>query len=106
MLAIFLGAFGAHKFYLGERASGVISLLLCWTLVPWIIALFEATQLFSMSQVSFNLQYNIEEVLKRLPPEPENVIAETSVFSMEITDDPEDFIDDLSGPEAAGSRKD
>jgi TM2 domain-containing membrane protein YozV len=105
ILAITLGLFGAHKFYLGENAAGVISILFCWTFLPWLVALFEATQLASMSQVTFNLQYNVEKVLERMPPLVESNKNDNAVFSMEITDDPEDFIDDLSGTETAGSRR-
>lgn len=102
LLAILLGAVGVHKFYLGERAAGIQSILLCWTILPWMFALYEAIQLATMSDVSFNLQYNIEEVLNRLPAEPAIASAESGLFSMEITDDPDDFIDDLSGAETPG----
>ncbi len=42
VLAIFLGAFGAHKFYLGQPVLGVLYLLFCWTFIPGIIAIIEA----------------------------------------------------------------
>ncbi len=41
LLAIFLGGFGAHQFYLGRPGLGVLYLLFCWTLIPSIIALIE-----------------------------------------------------------------
>src|SRR5690554_3028666 len=31
LLAIFLGAFGIHKFYLGRTGMGILYLLFCWT---------------------------------------------------------------------------
>ena len=40
LLAIFLGGFGVHKFYLGKW-NGIFYLLLCWTYVPVIIAFIE-----------------------------------------------------------------
>jgi hypothetical protein len=34
LLALFLGGFGIHKFYLGRTGMGILYLLLCWTFVP------------------------------------------------------------------------
>ena len=41
LLALFLGAFGAHHFYLGKTGLGVLYLLFFWTSIPWIVALVE-----------------------------------------------------------------
>ncbi len=41
LLALFLGGFGAHHFYLKRIGLGVVYLLFCWTLIPGIIALVE-----------------------------------------------------------------
>lgn len=41
LLAIFLGSFGIHKFYLGDNAQGVIYLVFFWTAIPGIIGLIE-----------------------------------------------------------------
>ena len=37
MLAILVGAFGAHKFYLGKNGQGILYLLFFWTAIPAII---------------------------------------------------------------------
>jgi len=50
ILALFLGGFGAHKFYLGESGIGVLYLVFCWTGIPSIVAFFETF----MSVVSTN----------------------------------------------------
>lgn len=42
LLCLLLGGFGAHYFYFGRHRDGVVRLLLCWTLIPAIMALFEA----------------------------------------------------------------
>lgn len=42
LLAIFLGGYGAHMFYLEKFRQGMIRLLFCWTLIPAIVALIEA----------------------------------------------------------------
>ena len=44
-LCLFLGGFGAHRFYLGEIPQGVFYAVFFWTFIPAIVALFE---LFSM----------------------------------------------------------
>ncbi|WP_322746659.1 NINE protein [Bacteroidetes bacterium endosymbiont of Geopemphigus sp.] len=37
---MFLGGFGAHKFYLGCSKIGVLYLIFCWSLILGIIAFF------------------------------------------------------------------
>jgi TM2 domain-containing membrane protein YozV len=99
ILAAVLGGFGAHKFYLGEKVPGLIYLACCWTLVPVVIGWFEALNYSQMSRVTFNLMYNIEEVLRRLPVENEDELQplHNEVFSMEIADgEPEDLVDQFS----------
>lgn len=41
ILAILLGAFGIHKFYLGRWGWGIIYLVFCWTYIPAIIGFIE-----------------------------------------------------------------
>ena len=42
LLAIFLGGFGAHHFYLHRTGLGILYFAFCWTLIPAIVALIEA----------------------------------------------------------------
>ena len=41
LLALFLGGFGIHKFYMGETGAGVLYLIFSWTGIPWIIGFIE-----------------------------------------------------------------
>lgn len=41
LLAIFLGGFGVHKFYLGNITMGIIYLVLSFTGITWLIGLVE-----------------------------------------------------------------
>jgi TM2 domain-containing membrane protein YozV len=41
LLAIFLGSFGIHKFYLGDTTMGVTYLIFFWTAIPGIIGFIE-----------------------------------------------------------------
>lgn len=41
LLALFLGGFGAHHFYMGKTGLGILYLVFCWTFIPAIIALIE-----------------------------------------------------------------
>lgn len=41
VLAILLGSFGVHKFYLGKIGAGIFYILLSWTWIPTIIGLIE-----------------------------------------------------------------
>lgn len=57
LLALILGGFGAHKFYLGQSGLGVAYLLFFWTFIPAIIALIEGLVLLSMSEEDFQKKY-------------------------------------------------
>ena len=41
-LCLTLGAFGAHEFYMGRLRSAALRLLFCWTVIPALLALFDA----------------------------------------------------------------
>jgi len=57
LFAIFLGGFGAHKFYLGQVGLGIVYLLFCWTFIPGIIAFIEFIILLTMSDDTFNSKF-------------------------------------------------
>lgn len=58
LLAIFLGSFGIHKFYLGQNIAGVIYFLFSWTFIPGIVAFFEFLGFIFMSDAAFDARYN------------------------------------------------
>jgi TM2 domain-containing membrane protein YozV len=58
LLALFLGGFGAHHFYLGHAGRGILYLLFAWTLIPAVIAFIEALVFFFSSDASFDAKYN------------------------------------------------
>jgi len=58
LFAIFLGGFGAHKFYLGKTIQGVFYLFLFWTFLPFIIGFIEGLNYLSMSEEVFDDKYN------------------------------------------------
>lgn len=51
ILALCLGGVGAHKLYLGERKAALVRLLLCWTLVPAVIALVDFVRLLQRPEL-------------------------------------------------------
>ena len=57
ILALFLGGFGVHKFYLGRIAAGVFYLLFFWTLIPAIISFVEMIIYITMSDEAFAEKY-------------------------------------------------
>jgi TM2 domain-containing membrane protein YozV len=57
LFALLLGGIGAHKFYLGRVAAGVLYILFCWTLIPAFIAFIEALLLFGMSDAEFSKKF-------------------------------------------------
>jgi len=60
LLAIFLGGFGLHWFYLDRSGLGIVHLLLCWTPFPWISGLISAIVFLSMNESIFHEKYNID----------------------------------------------
>ena len=57
ILALVVGGFGIHHFYLGKTLRGVIYLLLCWTFIPAIVAFIEGIIFLTMSDESFEAKY-------------------------------------------------
>lgn len=60
LLALILGSFGLHKFYLGRIVWGIIYLLFFWTFIPTFISVIEGIVYLSMSEKNFNKKYNTE----------------------------------------------
>ena len=56
-LAIFLGSFGAHKFYQGKTIQGIFYFLLSWTTLPMWISLVEGIRYLFMPVEDFYEQY-------------------------------------------------
>ncbi len=57
VLAIFLGGFGAHKFYLGKWKNGLLYLIFCWTMIPGLVGLVEGLRYLFMKNENFYNQY-------------------------------------------------
>ncbi len=59
ILAILLGLFGVHKFYLGSIGLGIVYVLFCWTGIPAVIGLIEGIIYLTMTDDNFNRKYNM-----------------------------------------------
>lgn len=57
LLALFLGGFGIHKFYLNKPFQGILYLFFCWTFIPVAISLFEVLNYLVMGEKTFNKIY-------------------------------------------------
>jgi len=57
ILAILLGDFGIHKFYLGKIGQGIVYLIFCWTGIPAIIGLVEGILYMLMKDEEFAQKY-------------------------------------------------
>lgn len=65
ILALFLGGFGVHRFYLNQTGLGVFYLLFCWFPVMWIVGLIDAISFFSMDDEAFDRKYNYDPSTNR-----------------------------------------
>lgn len=61
ILALLLGLFGIHKFYLKETGKGILYLLFCWTAIPCFLGIYDAIKLFTMSDNKFIEKYNADK---------------------------------------------
>lgn len=52
-LALLLGSFGAHKFYMGKMAIGALYLVFCWTYIPGLIGWIEGITYLHKSDESW-----------------------------------------------------
>jgi TM2 domain-containing membrane protein YozV len=57
ILALIVGGFGIHHFYLGNTVRGVIYLLFCWTFIPAIVSFIEGIMMLTMSDDAFAAKY-------------------------------------------------
>jgi hypothetical protein len=57
LLAIFLGGFGIHKFYLGKIGQGVLYLIFCWTFIPMSVGFIEGIIYLATSDQEFERKY-------------------------------------------------
>lgn len=54
LLSLFLGAFGAHKFYYGAWGWGIVYLVLFWTWIPALVALVESIRYILLTDNEFS----------------------------------------------------
>lgn len=58
LLALFLGTFGVHRFYLGQYWRGILYILFFWTWIPTLISLIDVVIYGVMSNDRFDIKYN------------------------------------------------
>lgn len=65
LLAVFLGVFGAHYFYSGQKKKGFLSLCFFWTVIPFFVGLYCAlVALFLEADSSGNIKIVDKEKIK------------------------------------------
>jgi TM2 domain-containing membrane protein YozV len=58
LLAIFLGSFGLHKFYLGKVVWGLLYLFLFWSSISMILGFIDGIYYLTMSNKDFEDKYS------------------------------------------------
>ena len=59
VLALLLGGFGIHKFYMGQTGKGIFYLLFFWTLIPSLLAFVEGICILLENDEKFIRRLNI-----------------------------------------------
>lgn len=58
VLALFLGGFGIHKFYLGNIKAGMLYLIFFWTGVPFLLSILDFLVLLMTDNKKFHEKYD------------------------------------------------
>ncbi|MFT5834115.1 MAG: TM2 domain-containing membrane protein YozV [Cognaticolwellia sp.] len=58
VLALFVGVFGVHRFYLGQVGKGILYAVFCWFPLTWLIAFIDGIVILTMNDEDFNIKYN------------------------------------------------
>lgn len=80
LLALFLGVLGTHRYYLGQKTKGLAFLLSCWTLIPFLVGIWDAITYLFWSKTYFNKKYLVltktcqpnKSQQKKSPPKQES----------------------------------
>ena len=65
LLALFLGAFGAHKFYQGATKLGVMYLAIFWTAIPLMMGVVEGVVILTTTDEIYERKYADGSILGR-----------------------------------------
>ncbi len=57
ILALLLGGFGAHHFYLGNTTAGILSILFFWTYIPALVGMIQGIMYLCMGEEEFQRRY-------------------------------------------------
>ncbi len=69
LLAVFLGIFGVHRFYLKQTGWGIFLCMLFWTGIPALVGLIDGARFLSMDDDEFDFKYNRKhlDIRRRYP---------------------------------------
>ena len=59
LMALFVGGFGVHHFYLRRYFRGTVYVLFCWTLIPSLVGLIEGMRYLAMTDQAFSAKYEV-----------------------------------------------
>lgn len=74
ILALFMGAIGVHKFYLGRIGAGILYLVFSLTFIPAVLGLIDFFVLALMDDDEFNRRYNGSNMLPGQGPVVVNML--------------------------------
>ena len=65
ILALTLGSFGAHRFYLEQKKLGWFYLAFFWTAIPLVVSIIDGFVFAFMNHAKFNRKYSLKHTLKK-----------------------------------------
>lgn len=87
VLALLLGGFGIHHFYLGNGGTGLLYLLFFWFPITWVAAFVDAIQLLTRSQTDFDRKYNPHLYMRQYEQKtiaPTNVNVADEIYKLDV----------------------
>lgn len=89
LLALFLGVFGAHRFYLKQYWIGILSVIFCWTYIPVTISFIDIIIFGMMSDEKFDAKYN-KGITKKSSEKEENPEEEKDEYGNHDSEEEEE----------------
>jgi TM2 domain-containing membrane protein YozV len=96
VLAVFIGIFGIHRFYLGEMKKGVIYLIFSWTTITFFLGLYDAYKYYS-NESDFEAGATTAKTKEQPPSDTQTPSVSAGSDDSDTVSKPDDAIIQIEG---------